>query len=410
MPTIRFIIFFGAISQLQILVQSFAPSISSSSMSTSRMIRPFLWTSACSTAVRAGTARNLHLPTTLQRQAVVRDSLAETSTTGEFKRRDSAWRNWISHDKDSEFPPEAGRYHLYVAYACPWAHRTLITRSLKGLQDVISFTAVHPVWQKTRPGQDDHRGWVFGNPDSKDTLTNSEGRGGPFPSAYPGNDAEPLFGSKSIRDLYDRAGDEEGKYSVPVLWDKKKNTIVSNESSEIMRMLHTEFNSFTDKGDLDLYPADMRDAIDEVNSWIYDNLNNGVYRCGFAKSQEAYDKAIADVTNAFDRVDRILQTQRYIAGDRFTEADIRLFVTLVRFDEAYIVYFKCNTRSVASTPAILNYCREIYQMPGVKETVNMDQIKLHYFASHPELNYYSIVPKGPDFLKLLEEPHNRDSL
>ena len=161
---------------------------------------------------------------------------------------------------------------------------------------------------------------------------------------------------------------------------------------------------------MDLYPEDMRESIDEVNSWIYDNLNNGVYRCGFAKSQEAYDKAIADVTEAFDRVDRILQTQRYIAGDRFTEADIRLFVTLVRFDEAYIVYFKCNTRSVASTPAILNYCREIYQMPGVKETVNMDQIKLHYYASHPDLNYFSIVPRGPDFLKLLEEPHNRDSL
>ncbi len=285
-----------------------------------------------------------------------------------------------------------------------------MTRNLKGLKDVISMTAVHPVWQTTRPGVDSHRGWVFGNPDTKGTLTNSDGRGGPFLSAYSGNDVEPMFGSRSVRDLYEYAGDEEGKYTVPILWDKKKNTIVSNESSEILRMLNTEFNAFSDNVDLDLYPEDMRDVIDEVNGWIYDNLNNGVYRCGFAKTQEAYDKAIDDLTKAFDRVDLLLQEQRYIAGDKFTEADIRLFVTLVRFDEVYTVYFKCNTRSVANSPAILNYCREIYQMPGIKETVDMEQIKLHYYASHPELNHYSIIPKGSDFLGLLEEPHDRSSL
>lgn len=160
---------------------------------------------------------------------------------------------------------------------------------------------------------------------------------------------------------------------------------------------------------MDLRPTELVEEIDEVNSWVYDNLNNGVYRCGFAKSQSAYDKAIDDLTKAFDRVDEILQKQRYIAGTKFTEADIRLFVTLVRFDEVYTVYFKCNTRSVTSTPSILNYCREIYQMPGVKETVNMEQIKLHYYASHPELNFYSIVPKGNNFLQILEEPHNRDT-
>lgn len=177
-------------------------------------------------------------------------------------------------------------------------------------------------------------------------------------------------------------------------------------------MLNSEFNDFAANPDLDLYPEnkDLQDKINSVNEWVYPNINNGVYRCGFAKSQGAYDTAIADLTEAFDRVESILVKQRYIAGDQFTEADIRLFVTLVRFDEVYIVYFKTNTRSVANSPAILNYMREIYQMPGVKETVNMEQIKAHYFCSHPELNYYSIIPKGSDFISLLEQPHNRDSL
>lgn len=281
-------------------------------------------------------------------------------------------------------------------------------RSLKGLHDTISVTVVHPIWQKTRPTEDDHRGWVFGDPHSSATLTNVDGRGGPFPCAYPGNDAEPLFGYKTVRDLYDHAKDTEGKYTVPILWDKKKNTIVSNESAEIIRMLNSEFNNFSTNPSLDLYPEDLRDSIEKVNEWIYPNINNGVYRCGFAKTQKAYDKAIKDLTEAFDEIDKILQSQRYIAGDKFTEADIRLFVTLLRFDEVYVVYFKTNSRSVASTPSILNYCRDIYQMPGVKETVDMDQIKLHYFASHPELNHYSILPKGPNFIKMLEEPHNRD--
>jgi putative glutathione S-transferase len=285
-----------------------------------------------------------------------------------------------------------------------------MTRSLKGLQDVISVTVVHPIWQKTRTGVDGHRGWVFADPNSESTLTNSDGNGGPFRAAYAGNEPDPLFGSRSIRDLYDHAGDTEGKYTVPILWDKVKGTIVSNESAEIIRMLNSELNEFAGVPDLDLRPAELLEAIDEVNGWIYDNLNNGVYRCGFAKSQKAYDKAIDDLTKAYDKVDKILQNQRYIAGGRFTEADVRLFVTLVRFDEVYTVYFKCNTRSVTTTAAILNYCREIYQMTGVKETVNMEQIKLHYYASHPELNFYSIVPKGNDFLSLLQQPHDREKI
>jgi putative glutathione S-transferase len=194
------------------------------------------------------------------------------------------------------------------------------------------------------------------------------------------------------------------------LFDKKLGTIVSNESSEIIRMLSSEFNDFSKKPELDLYPKDMREEIEAMNSFIYPNLNNGVYRCGFATSQAAYDKAIEDLTAAFDAVERILEKQRYIAGDKLTEADIRLFVTLLRFDEVYVVYFKTNTRSVANSPAILNYCREIYQMEGVKETVNMEQIKAHYFCSHPSLNKYSIIPKGGDFITLLDQSHDRAEL
>lgn len=282
-----------------------------------------------------------------------------------------------------------------------------MVRALKGLEDAISVTVVHPTWQKTRPEEDEHSGWIFGDPDG-DYLRNKDGNGGPFPPAYPGNEPDPLGNAKSIREVYERANDVNGKYTVPVLWDKKLNTIVSNESSEILRMLNSEFNEFSKYPGLDLYPEALRDIIDKTNDWVYPSINNGVYRCGFAKSQEAYDTAISELTEAFDRVERILEKQRYIAGDQFTEADVRLFVTLLRFDEVYIVYFKTNTRSVTLSPTILNYCREIYQMPGVKETVSMEQIKAHYFTSHPTLNHYSIIPRGGNFVKLLEQPHDRE--
>jgi len=282
-----------------------------------------------------------------------------------------------------------------------------MTRALKGLDDVISITVVHPIWQPTRPEKDAHCGWVFGNP-AGEPLKNSAGEGGPFPAAYPGNEVEPFMGAKDVRGIYEAAKDTNGKYTVPILWDKKQNTIVSNESADIIRMLNAEFNEYAKNPGLDTYPEDMRDAIDKVNDWVYPTINNGVYRCGFAKTQAAYDTAIDELTDSFDRIDKILQKQRFIAGDRFTEADIRLFVTLVRFDEVYTVYFKTSTRSVAHTPSILNYVREIYQMSGVKTTVNMEQIKAHYYCSHPILNPYSIVPRGSNFVKLLEESHHRD--
>jgi putative glutathione S-transferase len=354
------------------------------------------------------TTRALSTRTSPTRSAKkVRTALDEGGNKGAFVRTDSAWRSWVSKDPASQFPAEKDRYHLYVAYACPWAHRTLMMRAIKGLEDSITVTVVHPTWQKTKPDEDEHTGWVFGDPNGKPFMS-ATGNGGPFPAAFPNNEPDPFVNAKSVRDVYDYAKDTDGKYSVPILWDKKAKTIVSNESAEIIRMLNSEFNALAKYPDIDCYPEEekIRKAIDDVNEWVYPNINNGVYRCGFAKSQEAYDEAVSQMTEAFDRVDGILQKQRYIAGDKFTEADIRLFVTLLRFDEVYIVYFKTNTRSVASTPAILNYCREIYQMPGVKETVDMEQIKQHYFTSHPNLNYYSIVPKG-NFFHLLDEPHNR---
>jgi putative glutathione S-transferase len=272
-------------------------------------------------------------------------------------------------------------------------------------------TVVHPTWQTTKADdpEDKHTGWVFGNPAGKE-LTNSIGLGGPFPPAYPGNEPDPYNATNSMRELYEKAGDKEGKYSVPVLWDKKLSTIVSNESSEIIRMLNSEFNEFAKYPELDLYPEEFVNQIEEANSWIYPNINNGVYRCGFATSQQAYDKAIDDLTKAFDKLDDILQKQRFIAGDKPTLADVRLFVTLLRFDEVYVVYFKTNTRSVTYTPSVLNYCRDMYQMPGVSDTVNMEQIKAHYYTSHPNLNRWSIIPKGADFESLLKQPHDRENM
>jgi glutathionyl-hydroquinone reductase len=288
-----------------------------------------------------------------------------------------------------------------------------MVRAIKGLEDVISVTTVMPVWRKTKPDDDEdlHTGWIFANPESED-FPNSIGLGGPFPSSYPENEPDPEFGAFSVRDLYSKAGDKDGKYTVPILWDKKLKTIVNNESSEIIQMLNSEFNEFAKFPDIDLAPKDLVDAMKSVDDWIYPTINNGVYRCGFAKSQSAYNEAIEELTESFDRIEEILSKQRYIAGNgtKFTLSDVRLFVTLLRFDEVYVVYFKTNTRTIASSPAIFNYLREIYQMQGVKETVNMDQIKLHYYASHPALNRWSLVPRGPDTIGELGKPHDRDSI
>lgn len=341
----------------------------------------------------------------------------------------------------ARFPPEFGRYHLYASYACPGSHRALIIRALKGLEDAVSVTIVHPTWRLTRgsnPDEKDQRGWVFGDPDGE-PFANTAGRGGmysscyvvvisifkaafgdvahcfsvsigPFPPAYPGNEPDPIFDAASIREIYEIAGDTAGKFTVPVLFDKKQNTIVNNESSDISYMLNSRLNDFAEDPDLDLYTEDDPSKLNEAIEWLAPLMIHGVYRCGFAKTQTAYDKAITELTETFDRADALLSKQRFLTGDTLTDADIRLFVTLVRFDEVYAFYFRANSRLVMLTPSLLNYCRDIYQMEGIAETCNMEQIKAHFYASHAEWNKFSIIPRGLGFMDLLTLPHNRDEM
>jgi len=228
--------------------------------------------------------------------------------------------------------------------------------------------------------------------------------------SFPCKDVIPdtVNNAKNVRELYDLSKDQAGTYSVPVLWDKKEKVIVNNESSEIIRMFNSAFNDISKHPELDFYPEKLREEIDKVNDWIYHDFNNGVYKSGFAKSQEAYEEAVTNVFKALDRAEEILSKSRYLVGNQLTEADIRFFVTLVRFDEAYAVYFKCNKKRTVDYPNVLNYTRDLYQTPGFAETVNMYHIKTHYFTSHPVLNNYAIVPVGPGFEGTLKEKYDRD--
>jgi len=294
---------------------------------------------------------------------------------GEFVREDTGFRHWIKNKPDAMFAPESGRYHLYVSLACPWAHRTLILRKLKQLEEHIDVTVVCPDMLS--------EGWQMGLP-------------------------EPLFGHRRLHQIYTEAkSDYTGRVTVPVLWDKKHNTIVSNESSEIIRMFNSEFNQLTGNQD-DYYPAGLRPLIDEWNDYIYPNINNGVYRCGFATSQEAYEEAYDNLFAALDRVDAHLATHRYLAGEQITEADWRLFTTLIRFDAVYVGHFKCNKQRIADYPHLSGYLRELYQIDGIRETVDFYHIKRHYYFSHKTINPTQIVPKGPELD--LEAPHGRDTL
>ena len=326
----------------------------------------------------------------------------------------TVWRDFISSAPRAKFPPEAGRYHCYLSFACPGSHRVSIVRALKGLDNVLSITYVHPTWRLTNPNdpEDKHRGWVFGDPNGQ-PFHNTIGRGGPFPPVYLGNEPDPLFDAYSIREIYEQAQDTSGKYTIPLLWDKKLNTIVNNESSDIAYMLNSCFNDFAKDPTLDLYTEFDQTGmakLNEVSEWMAPLMIHGVYRCGFAKSQRAYDKAIAELCEAFDRADDILQSQRYLTGDTLTDVDIRLFVTLLRFDEVFAFYFRANARLVMLTPSLLNFCRDIYQMPGVAQTCNMEQIKAHFYGSHAEWNKYSVIPRGLGFMELLDLPHDRDML
>ena len=282
---------------------------------------------------------------------------------------------------------------LYVSLACPWAHRTLITRRLKGLEDVVDCFVVHPL---LRPG-----GWRFAKAEGKPEFDDND----------PCASIDTLNGCQRMAELYEKADpDYHGNITVPVLWDKKEETIVNNESSEIIRMLNSEFNHLASESGkaLDLYPAELASRIDEINAWVYPAINNGVYKCGFAKSQEAYSEAFQKLFTAMDRVEEILSKTRFLTGDKLTEADIRLFTTLVRFDAVYFVHFKTNGARVTDYPNMWGYVRDIYQTHGVRETVNMQQIKDHYYRSHTQINPTGIVPDGPfiDF----ETPHGRESM
>lgn len=293
---------------------------------------------------------------------------------GEFIRGKTAFRDSIKADKSSKFPAARGRYHLFVSYACPWANRTLIMRKLKGLEDVIAFTVVDWFLDSTK-------GWEF----------NAE---------KDGCEVEPFYGFDTMKKIYLKADPNyQGSITVPVLWDTVNETIVNNESEEIIRMLNSEFNEFCatdDQRALDFYPEAKRDAIDKINADVYPHLNNGVYRCGFATTQKAYDIAVNELFTCLDGLEQILDKQRYLIGDELTEADIRLFVTLIRFDVVYVCHFKCNKARIEDYPNLRNYVRDLYQRPEFKDTVDFVHIKNHYYMSHRGVNPNAIVPLGPE--------------
>jgi putative glutathione S-transferase len=305
------------------------------------------------------------------------------STGGRFVRKESAFRNWVTPDGSpgpsgtGAFKAEPGRYHLYVSLACPWAHRTLIFRKLKGLESMIGISVTH--WRMLE------NGWTFT----------------PGPGVIP----DPLHGARFLHQVYTRAKpDYTGRVTVPVLWDKATGALVNNESAEIIRMFNSAFDA-CGAAPGDFYPEALRPEIDAWNARIYDKINNGVYKAGFATTQDAYEAAFTELFKTLDVLEDHLGTHRYLLGDRLTEADWRLFTTLLRFDPVYVGHFKCNLRRIADYPNLSGYLRELYQVPGIAETVDMRHIKGHYYESHLTINPTGIVPVGP--LLDLTLPHGR---
>ena len=305
------------------------------------------------------------------------------STGGRFERQESQLRNWVTPDGEpgpsgeGGFRAEPGRYHLYVSLACPWAHRTLIMRRLKKLEHVISVDVVH--WLMAE------NGWEF--------------------ATGQGATGDTLYGHDFLHQIYTKnRPDYSGRVTVPVLWDRKRERIVSNESAEIIRMLNSAFDEWGDAS-LDFYPESLREDIDAINATVYDNVNNGVYKAGFATSEDAYEEAFDALFSTLDDLEERLGQGRYLVGNRLTEADWRLFTTLVRFDPVYVGHFKCNLRRIADYPNLSNYLRDLYQVPGVAETVDLHHIKNHYYRSHETLNPGGIVPKGPALA--YDAPHDR---
>lgn len=292
---------------------------------------------------------------------------------GSFKRRDSVFRHFI--EKGGRFEPQADRYHLYVSFACPWAHRTMIVRKLKGLEDIISVTVVSPLLGV--------HGWPFASVDQ-----------------FPGAEVDPLYNSEHIKDLYFKADpDYSARPTVPVLWDKKNDTIVNNESSEIIRIFNTAFNDLlpADNAKVDLYPANLQSEIDQINEWVYANINNGVYRTGLAATQTVYEKAVHEVFEALDRVETLLTGKDYLLGEQLTEADVRLYVTAIRFDPVYAGHFKCNLRTIRDGyPAIHAWMQKLFwKNEAFSSTTDFNHIKTHYYWSHHFINPTRVIPAGP---------------
>ncbi|TGD48747.1 glutathione S-transferase family protein [Halobacteriovorax sp. Y22] len=297
----------------------------------------------------------------------IKTSIITSDDDGAYDRIPRSFRDTISKDHDT-FKPESGRYHLYVSYACPWAHRTLIYRKLKGLEEHISVSVVSPDMLDM--------GWTF--------ETNISGATG-----------DDLYGLNYLQEIYTKADPEVStSVTVPVLWDKKTQRIVNNESSEIIRIFNKEFNELTGNTD-DYYPKELASEIDELNDFIYPNINNGVYRSGFAKKQEAYESAVTRLFDALDKVEEKLEGNRFLLGERLTEADLRLVPTLLRFDCVYVTHFKCNLKRIKDYKNLSRYLKELYEMKAISETTNFEHIKRHYFYSHEDINPYRIVALGP---------------
>ncbi len=302
----------------------------------------------------------------------------EAATSGTFERQASAFRRWVAADGSTDFPVETGRYHLYICWACPWAHRTAIGRRVMGLEDAIGMSAVDPIR--------DARGWRFS--------------GGEY--------VDPVNGFEFLAEAYAATDpDFDGRVSTPVLWDTETARIVNNESGDILRMLVTDFAAVAEHP-VELHPTDLAGAIDALEAELYDGLNNAVYRAGFATSQAAYETDARRVFATLDRLDARLTGSRYLLGEGITEADWRAFTTLVRFDAVYATHFKCNVRRIVDYPALWGYTRDLYQQPGIAETVRMDEIKAHYYRTHPMINPSGIVPIGPELD--FTAPHGRDAL
>jgi putative glutathione S-transferase len=310
-----------------------------------------------------------------------RDAYSSTNDDGEFERQETTFRDAVRTDPDARFSAEAGRYHLYVARACPWAHRTAIVRALKGLEEAITVDVVDPVRED--------EGWEF-SPEKPDCTPDT------------------VTGADYLREVYTRAApDFTGRVTVPVLWDREHETIVNNESAEIIRTLDTAFDEVAER-EVRLYPESLREEVDDLIESIYEPINNGVYRAGFADSQRAHERAVEELFDALDHWESVLADQRYLAGERLTLADVCLFTTLVRFDEVYHTHFKCNVARVTDYPNLWNYTKELYQLPGVAATTNLAATKEHYYRSHTDLNPRRLVPVGPD--PDFEGEHDRDRL